>query len=67
MIVGRISPDRRSILDFLYLDVVPKTKYNFRVTEEMLTHKPRGTAEEIAAAVLGGLLAGADCHSSLRA
>jgi len=67
MIVGRISPDRRSILDFLYLDVVPKTKYNFRVTEEMLTHKPRGKAEEIAAAVLGGLLAGADCHSSLRA
>jgi hypothetical protein len=53
MIVGRVSPDRRSILDFLYLDAVPKTKYNFRVTDEMLTRKPRGTAEEVAAAVLG--------------
>ena len=53
MIVARIAPDRSSLLDFLYLCNVPKTGYNFRVTDKMLGEEPRGTEQEIAAFVLG--------------
>ena len=51
MIVGRISPDRRSISDFLYLKAVPRTECNFRLTDQMLNECVRGTAAEIVAAV----------------
>ncbi|MFY9643721.1 MAG: hypothetical protein WAK29_01000, partial [Terriglobales bacterium] len=52
MIVGRISPDRESIIDFVYLDIVPKTKNNFRITDKMLKEEPRGSAEEMVAVVI---------------
>ena len=51
--MARIAPDRSSLLDFLYLCNVPKTDYNFRVTDKMLGEEPRGTEQEIAAFVLG--------------
>jgi DNA invertase Pin-like site-specific DNA recombinase len=47
MIIARISPDRASVSDYLYLDLVPKTKFNFRVTDQMLTECPRGTPNHI--------------------
>jgi hypothetical protein len=52
MIVGRIAPDRTSILDFVYLSVVPRTNCNFRLTDRMLKEEPRGGAAEIAAIVI---------------
>jgi hypothetical protein len=52
MIVGRISPDRRSILDFVYISAVPKTKCNFRLTDEMLGKEPRGSLDHIGAVVV---------------
>ncbi len=45
MIVGRIAPDRSSILDYLYLDTVPRTKCNFRITDRILETCLRGTPE----------------------
>lgn len=51
MIIARISPDRSSFLDYLYLDLVPKTKCNFRVTDLMLEKCPLGTPGEIVAAI----------------
>ena len=52
IVVGRISQDHDSIIDFVYLGVVPLTKYNFCLTKKMLTDEPKGTMEEIAATVL---------------
>lgn len=51
MIVARIAPDRTSFLDYLYLDAVPRTKCNFRVTDQMLEECPRGTLEQIVKAI----------------
>jgi DNA invertase Pin-like site-specific DNA recombinase len=51
MIVGRISPDRQSILDYLYLSVVPRTDCNFRVTCLMLDECARGSAEQVVRAI----------------
>jgi DNA invertase Pin-like site-specific DNA recombinase len=52
IIVGRISPEHDSIIDFVYLGVVPLTKYNFCLTKKMLAEEPRGTKQEISATVL---------------
>jgi hypothetical protein len=51
MIIARISPDRRAFLDYLYLEAVPRTNCNFRVNDRMLDKSPRGTPEEIVAAI----------------
>ena len=51
-IVGRIARDQQSIEDFVFLDRLPSTKCNFRITEKILNEARRGTAEEIVAAVV---------------
>ena len=52
MIAGRISPDHKSILEFVFLHNVPRTRCNFRLTLERMSNNPVGTAEQIAAVVL---------------
>ena len=51
MIVARISVDRARIDDYIFLNAVPKTKCNFRITDRMLTECPRGTQEHIVSVI----------------
>lgn len=52
MIVGRISLDRQSLIDFVYLSNVPRTKSNFRITKKMLRNQPRASLDSIVEGIL---------------
>jgi DNA invertase Pin-like site-specific DNA recombinase len=51
MVVARISLNRTVIEDYLYLNIVPITKCNFRITDRMLADCPRGTSDHIVSVI----------------
>jgi hypothetical protein len=51
-IVARMSPDHESVLDYSFLASFPRTKSNFRLTDDLLRNSCSGTAEELVSLIL---------------
>ena len=51
-IVARMSPDHESVLDYSFLASFPRTKSNFRLTDDLVRNSWSGTAEELVSLIL---------------
>ena len=47
-----MSPDHESVLDYSFLTSFPRTKSNFRLTDDLLRNCWSGTAEEFVGLIL---------------
>ena len=50
--VARMSPDHETVLDYSFLTAFPRTKSNFRLTDDLVRNSWSGTAEKLVSLIL---------------